>query len=201
MLYNLAHFMRDKMGWLWKFIEWTNAWLFWMRFGKKIEGFSFKRVPEGYELLPIEKIAAERLVEFFEHQPEEAYKFFTPHDTDVKTIRGLQKNRAFMAYVLVDKANGKIAGYCFNKCFFHGQGFRGRMVDIDYRGKGLGTAINRILNEIGFGIGLRLFESVSKNNPASYRATMSSSKVKVLEELPDNRVFLEIIEARSASEE
>lgn len=38
------------------------------------------------------------------------------------------------------------------------------MVDIDYRGKGLGTAMNRILNEVEFGIGLRLFETVSKDN-------------------------------------
>lgn len=64
--------------------------------------------------------------------------------------------------MLPDKTNGQIAGYCFNRCFFHGQGFRGGMVDIDYRGKELGTAMNKILNEVGFGIGLRLFEIVSK---------------------------------------
>ena len=52
--------------------------------------------------------------------------------------------------------------------FFHGQGFRGRMVDINYHGKGLGTAMNMILNEVGFGIGLRLFETVSKDYVASY---------------------------------
>ena len=67
------------------------------------------------------------------------------------------------------------------------------MVDIDYRGKGLGTAMNRILNEVGFGIGLRLFESVSKDNEASYRSALSASNVKVVKELPHNELYLEII--------
>lgn len=55
-----------------------------------------------------------------------------------------------------------IVSYCFNRSFFHGKGFRGRMVDICYRGKGLGTIMNKQLNEVGFGIGLRLFETVNK---------------------------------------
>ncbi len=67
------------------------------------------------------------------------------------------------------------------------------MVDIDYRGKGLGTAMNRILNEVGFGIGLRLFETVSKDNVASYRSALSASNVKVVKEMPGNEVYLEVV--------
>ena len=76
----------------------------------------------------------------------------------------------------------------------HGQGFRGRMVDIDYRGKGLGTAMNKILNEVGFGIGLRLFETVSKENVASYRSALSASNVQVVKEMPHNELYLEILQ-------
>ena len=67
------------------------------------------------------------------------------------------------------------------------------MVDIEYRGRGLGTMMNHLLNTIGFGIGLRLFETVSKNNKASYRSTISSSNYKILKELPENEVYLEIL--------
>ena len=67
------------------------------------------------------------------------------------------------------------------------------MVDNGYRGKGLGTVMNKILNEVGFGIGLRLFETVSKDNVASYRSAMSASNVKVIKELPDNVLYLEIL--------
>lgn len=193
MLYKLAHILRDKFSWAWNLIEWVNALLFSWRYGKKLKGFSFTSVPEGYDILPIKEIATNDLVEFFRHQPEEAFTYFHPHGFDEKSIKRLQKNKSFLGYVLKDKENGEIAGYCFNRCFFHGVGFRGRMVDIDYRGKGFGTAINKLLNEVGFGIGLRLFETVSKDNVASYRSAISASNVKVVKEMEGNEVYLEVV--------
>ncbi len=194
MLYKIAHILRDKLSWLWNIIEWLNGMIFYMRYGKKLKVFSFTMIPDGYEIVPIKKIPTSDLVSFFERQPEEAYNYFRPHGFDAKSIKLLQRNKAFLGYVLKDKANGAIAGYCFNRCFFHGQGFRGRMVDIDYRGKGLGTAMNKILNEVGFDIGLRLFETVSKDNVASYKSALSASNVKVVKEQPHNELYLEIVQ-------
>ena len=198
MLYKLAHILRDKFSWLWNIIEWINGVIFYIRYGKKLNNLNAnlnnnKVVPEGYEIVPIKSISTNDLVSFFMHQPEEAYTYFRPHGFDAKSIKLLQGNKAFLGYVLKDKINGAIAGYCFNRCFFHGQGFRGRMVDIDYRGKGLGTAMNKILNDVGFGIGLRLFETVSKDNVASYKSALSASNVNVVKELPHNELYLEIV--------
>lgn len=193
MLYQIAHIVRDRFGWLWQLIERLNAWLFSMKYGKRFASFSFKEMPEGYELVPLRDVPAEKIVAFFERQPEEAFTYFRPHAFDARSIKRLQENRAFLAYVLMDPSNEKIAGYCFNRCFFHGQGFRGRMVDIDYRGKGLGTVMNKLLNEVGFGIGLRLFETVSKDNVASYRSALSASDVRVVKEMSNNELYLEII--------
>ena len=193
MLYQIAHIVRDKFGWLWQLVERLNAWLFSMRYGKKLRSFSFSEVPDGYELVPLRDVPTEKMVAFFEHQPEEAFSYFRPHAFNAQSIKRLQGNRAFLAYVLMDLSNEKIAGYCLNRCFFHGQGFRGRMVDIDYRGKGLGTAMNKLLNEVGFGIGLRLFETVSKDNVASYHSALSASDVRVVKEMPNNELYLEII--------
>lgn len=193
MLYKIAHIIRDKFSWLWDIIEYLNSWLFNIRYGKKLKDIDFKNIPEGYEVTPINAIETKRMVEFFARQPEDAFKFFHPHGFDEKNIKKLQKNKAFLGYVLLDKLNNKIAGYCFNRCFFHGQGFRGRMVDIEYRGKGLGTTMNKLLNEVGFGIGVRLFETVSKDNVASYKSALSASNVRVVKELPDNELYLEII--------
>ena len=193
MLYQIAHILRDKLRWLWNLIEMLNSMLFSMRYGNKVKAFSFTDTPEGYNVVPLKDVPNKSLVAFFEHQPEEAYTFFKPHGFDKKSIRRLQLNKSFLAYVLRDSENGNIAGYCFNRSFFHGVGYRGRMVDIDYRGKGLGTAMNKMLNEVGFGIGLRLFETVSKDNVASYRSAMSASNVKVVKELPENELYLEIL--------
>ena len=193
MLYQIAHIVRDRFGCLWQLIEQLNAWLFSMKYGRILRSFSFSEIPEGYELVPLRDVPTEKMVAFFEHQPKEAFTYFRPHAFDAMSIQRLQRNRAFLAYVLIDPSNGKIAGYCFNRCFFHGQGFRGRMVDIDYRGKGLGTAMNKLLNEVGFGIGLRLFETVSKDNVASYRSALSASDVRVVKEMTNNELYLEII--------
>ena len=54
-------------------------------------------------------------------------------------------------------------------------------------------AMNKMLNEVGFGIGLRLFESVSKDNVASYRSALSASNVKVVKEMEGNELYLEIL--------
>lgn len=193
MLYVIAHILRDKFGWLWNIIESFNGMLFSLRYGKRMRAISFTNIPEGYNLVALRDVSTERMVAFFTHQPEDAYTYFRPHAFDAKSIKRLQNNRAFLGYVLIDQANDRIAGYCFNRCFFHGQGFRGRMVDIDYRGKGLGIAMNKILNEVGFGIGLRLFETVSKDNVTSYRSALSASNVKVVKEMPHNELYLEIL--------
>lgn len=193
MLYKIAHLLRDKMSWLWDIIEMMNSWLFSLRYGKRLKSFSFTTVPDGYEAKPLCEMPTESLVSFFEQQPEGAYTYFHPHGFDVESIKKLQRSSAFLAYVLVDKEKNDMAGYCFNRSFFHGVGFRGRMVDVNYRGKGLGTAMNRMLNEIGFCIGIRLFETVSKDNVASYKSALSASSLKVVKELPHNELYLEIL--------
>lgn len=202
MLYKIAHFLRDQMPWLWDLVDILNSMLFRIRYGNKLKhveneicnkGNIKSLYCKGYDIVSIRDIETKDLVEFFSSQPDEAFRFFKPHGFDSKSIKKLQKNRAFIGYVLKDAVNGKIAGYCFNRSFFHGKGFRGRMVDVNYRGQGLGTMMNRLLNKVGFEIGLRLFETVSKDNVASYRSAISASSFKVVEELPQNELFLEII--------
>ena len=185
--------LRDKCNWLWNIIEWMNGMIFYIQYGKKLKRLKITSVPKGYVIVSLRDISTEKMTRFFERQPEDAYTYFNPHGFDEKSIKRLQKNRSFLGYVLLDENNDNIAGYCFNRCFLNKQGFRGRMVDIDYRGKGLGTAMNKVLNEVGFGIGLRLFETVSKDNVASYKSALSASKVRIVEELPHNELYLEIL--------
>lgn len=193
MLYELAHTVKDKLPFIWNAIEKVNEWLFVIRYGRKVKNLKIYGVPEPYHLVPMKDVATEKVVAFFERQPKEAFTYFNPHGFDSKSVNRLQKNRSYLGYLLIDKSNEEIAGYCFNRCFFQGKGFRGRMADINYRGKGLGTAMNKILNEVGFGIGLRLYETVSKDNVASYRSALSASNVRVVKELPHNELYLEIV--------
>ncbi len=196
MLYAIAHFLRDKLPFIWDLIDIINSWLFSLRFGGKLK-FVQPEVLTKYEkecrmkVISLSEVPTEDLVEVYAAQPEEAFTFFKPHGFDAESIKKLQKNKSFIAYIFLD--GDDIAAYCFIRSFFHGKGFRGRMVAINHRGKGLGTLMNKLMNDIGFGIGLRLFETVSKDNVASYRSALSASNVKVVEEMEHNELYLEIL--------
>ena len=82
MLYQIAHIVRDKFGWLWNLIERLNAWLFSMRYGRRLKEFSFSEILEGYKLVSLRDVPTEKMVAFFEHQPEEAFTYFRPHAFD-----------------------------------------------------------------------------------------------------------------------
>lgn len=199
MLYAIAHFLRDKLPWLWDLVDVPNSWIFSIRFDSKLGKIETKILEHygkecGMRIVPMREVPTEELVAFFNAQPEEAFTFFRPHGFDAKSIKKLQRNKSFVAYILCD--GSQIAAYCFIRSFFMGKGFRGRMVGIDHRGRGLGTLMNRLMNDVGFGIGLRLFETVAKRNVASYRSAMSASDVKVIEEMEDDELYLEIINLR-----
>lgn len=184
------------MPWLWDLVDILNSFLFIMRYDRRLRSISGERIiikglPSKFKIVPIREIPTEQLMAFFARQPKEPYSFFKPHGLDVKSIKKLQRNKVFLAYVFLD--GHQIFGYCFNRSFFHGKGFRGRIVDIDYRGMVLGTMMNKILNEVDFGIGLRLFETVNKDNIASYHSAMSASNVRILEELEGKDLYLEIL--------
>ena len=68
------------------------------------------------------------------------------------------------------------------------------MIDIDFRGKGLGAAMNRLLNEVGVALGLNLFETVSTDNIASSRSALGASRIKILHDNKEtNELYIEII--------
>ena len=196
MLYKIAHFFRDKLPFVWDLIDILNSFLFSLRFGKKLKSMEKTVLQQyaemsGMEVVCLRDVPTDKMAKFFAAQPEDAYTFFKPHGFDVKSLKKLQRNRSFLAYVLME--NGQVAAYCFVRSFFIGKGFRGRMVGMDFRGRGLGTLMNKMMNDVGFGIGLRLFETVSKDNVASYRSALSASNVKIVEELEHNELYLEIL--------
>ena len=189
MLYKVAHILRDKLGWLWNIIEKINSWLFLLRYGKRLKAFSFSTVPDGYDILPLSGVPIDKMVAFFEQQPEESYTFFHPHGFDATSIKKIQMNRSFLAYVLLE--NNNIVGYVFLRSFFTGKCFRGKMVDYQHRGKGLAKILGMIANEIAFNIGLRMFATVSPENIASFASTKAVNEIKIIKQMPNGDYLIE----------
>ena len=149
MLYRIAHIIRDKLPFIWDLIDVLNSCLFTLRYGRKLKSVEESVLLQytqtsGMEVVRLREIPTDMLTTFFAAQPEAAYTFFKPHGFDSKSLKKLQQNNSFLAYIFIE--NGQIAAYCFLRAFFMGKGFRGRMVGINFRGRGMGTLINMLIN-------------------------------------------------------
>ena len=197
MLYKLAHLLRDHMGWLWEVAEGINSAAFTIRYRKPL-----KRVAEVLEKNSTETVQlreavvadAEALAEFFARQPEVDFEFFRPHGFDVASLRKLLKRTSFMMFVLEAAEGGaqpEIVGYFFLRSFVHGQTYLGKMVDHEHQGQGIGKMMCKAAMDVAVTLGIRMFESINKNNMASMRSTGAVLKQVILQELEHGDLLIE----------
>ena len=169
-LYALAHRLRDGLPVLWQLIERANASLFRLRYARKLEHVEHEAfaMAEPYEMKRIADIPTAELVQFFHNQPDELYRWFTPHGFEAADVANLQRNASFLAYVL--RRNGQIVGYFFLRSYFNGVCYFGRMVDYRNTHQGIGTLINRISFHIAESLRMESYQTIAKDNVASIKS-------------------------------
>ena len=236
MLYEIAHIIKERFGFLWDVIEWGNAEVFALMHRKGME-----RIPEllaecsgRYQLRLATREDVEQMRAFFEAQPEEAFRFFQPHGFDEKSLKRVVTNKSFLTFLAIDEGRNTkdensygaspnvndrklsanlsvntslnhlnslnhsnhpaIAGYFFMRSFVNGKTFKGYMVEIDHRGQGvareMGIAMNRVARELG----LRMFKSISPENPASMAVTKKVNDIKIIKTLDNGDMLIECFE-------
>lgn len=158
-----------------------------MRYGRKDISAILEQYP-GFAEVQAADVPA--LVRFFAAQPEEAFRFFRPHGFDGKTLRKLQRRKSFLMYCVRD-GEGQIVGYFFLRCFFIGNAFLGKMVDVNSQGKGIGTQMCLCAMDIAQALGLRMFETISKENIASLRSTEKVLNTRIVEEMENGYLYIE----------
>ena len=128
-MYKFAHFLRDHLPFIWDFVDWMNGVLFTWRYGRKMKALPemLEAVAREYQIVEMSSIQATDLERFFAAQPEESFKFFKPHGFDAKSLRKLQKNKAFLAFIVKDGSSP--VGYFFLRSFFFGKAYLGHRVD------------------------------------------------------------------------
>lgn len=193
MLYELAHIVKNRFGFVWNAIESLNSFVFALQHRSAL-----KRIPailkdcsDKYELRPAGLADVEKLANFFADQPEEAFKFFRPHGFDEKSLATIVKSKSFLTFLVLE--NGAIVGYFFLRCFANGKSFKGYMVDFRQCGKGIakleGVAMNRV-NEI---LGTRMFGSISPENKASMACAKAVNELKILKTLENGDYYIEFL--------
>ena len=190
-MYKFAHFLRDHLPFIWDFVDWLNGVLFTWRYGRKMKALPemLEAVAREYQIVEMSSIQATDLEKFFAAQPEESFKFFKPHGFDAKSLRKLQKNKAFLAYIVKDGRSP--VGYFFLRSFFFGKAYLGKMVDHDHQGKGIGKMMCLFAMDIASALGLRMFETISKDNLSSLLSTQNVLETRIVEEMPDNYLMIE----------
>lgn len=193
-MYRLIQFVRHKIPFVWNLIDRLNATLFRLKFrqlNKCVEQNCIKYSDSDFAYSVVKKKDLEELVSFFKSQPTESFEFFNPHKFDFKTLEQLSVTPSFI--MLLAKTDGKIVGYSFIRAFFTGKAFRGKIVDINYRGRGIAKVFGKLTMDISTDIGLNLFGTISKRNLSSMASSKSANDIRIIEELPDDYMLIQYL--------
>lgn len=163
-----------------------NSELFAMTKARRLKGLEACLV-DGVRLASVGDTSS--LVDFFGRQPEESFRWFRPHEFDEGTLRKLLKRKSHIIYMMEDE--GEIIGYAFLRCFVNGKCFLGKMVDAERQGRGACTVLCAVGMRMANYLGIRMFESINKENVGSMRASQKACDVIVVEELENGDVLIE----------
>ncbi|CDN30865.1 hypothetical protein BN938_0761 [Mucinivorans hirudinis] len=191
MIVRLLKFLKNKSPFVWQAIEYCNGLAVSLFYGNKIRKatmpvFTNDKLFAYRELSVCDLTALETMLSC---QPYGFDEFFKPHNFDIKTLKRLFRNPAFLMLGAFD--GEKIAGYFFIRFFTNRTAFRGKMVDAKYQGKGIAKEMGRIMTEIALGAGFRLFATISKSNYGSMASSVAVNEIKIIKELPNNYLYIE----------
>lgn len=193
MIYEIAHFVKDKFGFVWDAIECGNSLAFRMRYAKRMAAIPgvLQSCSGDYTLRATVEEDADTLESFFARQPKNAFTFFNPHAFDAKAIRKTIRNKAFLTYV-VEKDN-EIVGYFFLRCFVNGKCFRGKIVDAQWRNKGIAKLMGTAMTRITSTLGIRMYGTIAPDNFASMASSKAVNEVKVIKTLSNGYYYIEYL--------
>lgn len=196
MLYELAHIIKERFGFIWDAVEWGNATTFSISHNSQLKKLPalLKECSNDYTYRLAEISDSEQLEKFFSEQPEKAFEFFKPHDFDKKSIEKIIKNKAFLTFVVLK--DNAIVGYFFLRCFVNGKCFRGKMVHKDWQGKGIAKQMGTVMTKVSHALGLRMFGTISPDNFASLASSKASNEVKILKTLDNGYYYIEYLEKK-----
>lgn len=195
--------IKYHLPFIWAIIEVLNGKITWILYGRQIsiavqKTFTEKRNLE-YLFRPIKSTDLPQLVDLMHHQADGFDEFFSPHHFDKKTFETLFRNHSFLMLGAFDKE--QIVGYFFIRFFANGKAFRGKMVDSNYRGRGIAKHMGLIMTDIAFNAKFRLFATISKENLSSIASSQAVNEIKILKELDDNYIYIEYLKKNNNNAE
>lgn len=183
------------MPWLWKSIEWMNGLIFKLVFRKKIiENCTILLNLKLTDSIIYREIKLKDLLlleTLLNNLEKDKVRFFEAHAFDHDSLVSIFNNPSFiMMGVFFDT---RLVGYFFLRCFVNKKCFVGRLVDKDFRGKGIGKTMNEILYNTSWDSGFRCYATISKNNQLVMKAHINNDKMVIRKQLADDHLLVEFI--------
>ena len=188
-------YIKHHLGVLWYLIEWANGFLFYYIYSAKLEKIiplvfcNFSQPPFSYRRMSIHDAGA--LSKLINAQSESDISYFHPHGFDDHSIRNQFENRSFLMMGAYD--GDRLVGYFFLRFFANKKSFVGRLIDKEYRSRGIGLVMNSIMYEISWQMGFRCLSTISRRNTAVIKAHGKNQAMKVLKDLQNDYLLVEFI--------
>ena len=165
--------------------------MFTLRYGRKLKDIDalISEFQDEYQIRYVQEEHLDALTAFFQAQPEEDFKYFHPHPFDRKSLAQLQKNKAFLSFVVLK--DEQITGYFFLRCYFIGKSFRGYIVDYRWRNKGISKLTAKVMTKLACHLGIPSFGTIAPENVPSMKSQNAVNDVKIIKVLESGDYFVE----------
>lgn len=188
-------FIKHKLGFLWRIIEWGNGILFSLIYRSRLEEVLrgvFEEVTDSrHTFRKLVQADLKGLHHLLNSQGEGDLDYFKPHGFD---IASLKRQIEIPSFLMMGAFDGeKMTGYFFLRFFANKKCFVGRLTDKDYRGKGIGRTMNRIMYETAWRMGFRCLSTISRNNTLVMKAHAENRNMVVLKELAGDYMLVEFV--------
>lgn len=195
-------FIKHNVRFLWRIIEWGNGVVFSLMYRSRLEAVLREVFGEAtdspYTFRKLVQQDLAGLYQLLTSQNNGDLDYFKPHGFDIKS---LERQLNIPSFLMMGAFDGeKITGYFFLRFFANKKCFVGRLTGKDYRGKGIGRVMNRIMYETAWRMGFRCLSTISRNNTLVMKAHEGNSNMVVLKELAGDYMLVEFVRGDSVKD-
>jgi len=188
-------YIKHNLKILWRFIEWINEIIFLVWHNKRLDLILNEVYDEvhisDFIFRRINSLDLESLHNLLTTQGKGDLEYFNPHSFDIKTLKRYQKSHTFLMMGTFDR--NKLVGYFFLRFFANKKCFVGRLIDTQYRGKGIGAMMNMIMYETSWRMGFRCLSTISRHNKNVIKAHAKNPNLVVLKEMSNDYLLVEFV--------
>lgn len=164
-------YIKHNFSFLWKLIESFNILFLDLFFQKRIDRVTQKfekpyKVDDEFYIKKLNPTDLEVLENFINQLDQKSFQYFKPHGMTKEELSKVLKQSSMLKFGYFNK-DDKLIGYFILRLFMNKKAFIGRIVDTNYRGKGIAKNMAKVLYCIAKELNFRIYSTISKKNIAS----------------------------------